>query len=331
MHVVDEHHAINQDHAERVKYIGFTAFVGLLLLLNVTGLFRYIFGIDTAIFLTLLAGYKTFYRAIGELLEKRISADLAICVAAVAALSVGEYLAAAEAMFIMLLGEGLEAYAAGRTQAAIHRFVEQLPRRARVLRDELEIEVPVEDLVPGDTIVVRAGERISADGLIGAGQSSIDESPITGESVPRDKGPGEEVYSGTLNGHGLLHIRVTHAGEDSTIARVVHLVEQAKQRKAPVVRLADHYAQLFSAGAIAGRRRHAVFHRRLAAHGGGADRRLPLRLDSGDAGGDGRGDRRVGAARDSGARRGGAANRRQGRHSRLRQDRHADLGPFSHS
>jgi Cu+-exporting ATPase len=245
VHVVDEHHAINQDRAERVKYIGFTAFVGLLLLLNVTGLFREIFGIDTAIFLTLLAGYKTFYRAIGELLEKRISADLAICVAAVAALSVGEYLAAAEAMFIMLLGEGLEAYAAGRTQAAIHRFVEQLPRRARVLRAGLEVEVPVEDLVPGDTIVVRAGERISADGLIEVGQSSIDESPITGESVPRDKGPGEEVYSGTLNGHGLLHIRVTHAGEDSTLARVVHLVEEAKQRRAPVVRLADRYARYF--------------------------------------------------------------------------------------
>jgi Cu+-exporting ATPase len=245
VHVVDEHHAINQDRTERAKYLGFTAFVGLLLLLNVSGLFREIFGIDTAIFLTLLAGYKTFHRAIGELLERRISADLAICVAAVAALSVGEYLAAAEAMFIMLLGEGLEAYAAGRTQAAIHRFVEQLPRRARVLRDGLEIEVPVEDLVPGDTIAVRAGERISADGLIATGQSSIDESPITGESLPRDKGPGEEVYSGTLNGHGLLHIRVTHAGEDSTLARVVHLVEEAKQRRAPVVRLADRYARYF--------------------------------------------------------------------------------------
>jgi Cu+-exporting ATPase len=245
VHVVDEHHAINQDRAERVKYIGFAAFVGLLLLLNVTGVFREIFGIDTAIFLTLLAGYKTFYRAIGELLEKRISADLAICVAAVAALAVGEYLAAAEAMFIMLLGEGLEAYAAGRTQAAIHRFVEQLPRRARVVRDGAEMEVAVDELIAGDTVVVRAGERIAADGLIATGQSSIDESPITGESLPRDKGPGEEVFSGTLNGHGLLHVRVTHAGEDSTLARVVRLVEEAKQRRAPVVRLADRYARYF--------------------------------------------------------------------------------------
>ena len=245
MHVVSEDHSINRDARERVKYIGFTTAVGVLLLLNVTGLFSSILGIDTAIFLTLIAGYGTFSRAIGELLERRISADLAICIAAVAALSVGEYLAAAEAMFIMLVGEGLEAYAAGRTEAAIHKFVEQLPRRARVLRDGEEAEVAVEDLIPGDAIIVRAGERISADGVVESGESSVDESPITGESVPRDKTEGDDVYSGTLNGHGLLHIRVTHAAEDSTLARVVHLVEEAKTRRAPVVRQADRYAQYF--------------------------------------------------------------------------------------
>jgi Cu+-exporting ATPase len=245
LHVVSEDHSINRDARERVKYIGFTTAVGVLLLLNVTGLFSSIVGIDTAIFLTLLAGYGTFSRAIGELLEKRISADLAICIAAVAALSVGEYLAAAEAMFIMLVGEGLEAYAAGRTAAAIHKFVEQLPRRAHVLREGEEVELAVEELVPGDTIIVRAGERISADGVVGSGQSSVDESPITGESVPCDKAEGDEVYSGTLNGHGLLHIQVTHAAEDSTLARVVHLVEEAKTRRAPVVRQADRYAQYF--------------------------------------------------------------------------------------
>src|SRR5580658_3360757 len=109
---------------------GFAAVVGLLLLLNVAGIFKTIFGLDTAIFITLLAGYKTFYNSISALLEKRISADLALCIAVIAALSVGQNLAAAEAMFIVLVGEGLESYAAGRTAAAIHRFVEQMPRRA---------------------------------------------------------------------------------------------------------------------------------------------------------------------------------------------------------
>ena len=246
MHVVSEDHAINRDRREQIKYVGFTVFVGVLLLLNLFGIFDSILGIDTAIFLAILAGYKTFYRAIAELLDRKISADLAIVIAAMAALAIGEYLAAAEAMFIMLLGEGLEAWAAGRTERAIHRFVDQLPHSARVLRDGAEVEVHVEDLLPGDVIVVRAGERIAADGIVQLGESSVDESPITGESVPRDKGLGDEVFSGTLNGHGLLHVRVTHAGEESTLSRLIQLVEEARDhRTAPVVRVADRYARYF--------------------------------------------------------------------------------------
>ncbi|HYM09637.1 MAG TPA: FtsH protease activity modulator HflK [Bryobacterales bacterium] len=233
------------DRKERIRYFGFAGLVGLLLLLNVTGVFKYIFGIDTAILLTLLAGYKIFYNAISALLEKQISADLAICIAAIAALAVGEYAAGAEAMFIMLLGEGLEAFAAGRTEAAIHRFVEQLPRRARVLRGDQEIEVGVEELVPDDVIVVRAGERVGADGTVLQGVSSVDESSITGESLPRDKQSGDDVFSGAINGNGRLEIRVTRAGEETTLARVVALVEEAKQKRAPVERLADHYAKYF--------------------------------------------------------------------------------------
>ena len=246
MHVVSEDHAINRDRREQIKYVGFTVVVGVLLLLNLFGIFDSLLGIDTAIFLAVLAGYKTFYRAISELLERKISADLAIVIAAGAALAIGEYLAAAEAMFIMLLGEGLEAWAAGRTERAIHRFVDQLPHHARVLRDGEEVEVHVEDLEPGDLVVVRAGERIAADGKVERGESSVDESPITGESVPRDKSEGDEVFSGTLNGHGLLHIRVTYAAEESTLARLIHLVEEARDhRTAPVVREADRYARYF--------------------------------------------------------------------------------------
>ena len=104
---------------------GFAAIVGVLLLLNLSGIFRTVFGLDTAILVTLLAGYKTFYNSISALLAKTISADLALCVAVIAALAVGEYLAAAEAMFIVMVGEGLESFAAGRTEAAIRRFVAQ--------------------------------------------------------------------------------------------------------------------------------------------------------------------------------------------------------------
>ena len=233
------------DRLDRLRYFGFSAAIGLLLLLNLTGVFRSIYGIDTAAILTVFAGYRTFYNAINGLLEKTISADLAICIAVIAALSVGEYLAAAEAMFIMLIGEGLEGYAAKRTSTAIRRFVEQLPRRARLLKDGEEVDVDASQLQPDDLIVVRAGERISADGSIADGASSIDESTITGESLPRDKQTGDEVFSGTLNGHGLLRIRVTRAGNDTTLARVIKLVEQAREKRAPVERLADRYAKYF--------------------------------------------------------------------------------------
>src|ERR1700682_4544398 len=154
---------MDEDRKERIRYYTFAAFVGVLLLLNGVGIFPAIFGWDTAILITLLAGYKTFYNAISALWEGRVSADIALCIAVIAALWAGQYLAAAEAMFIVLVGEGLESYAAGRTEAAIMKFVEHLPRRACVLRNGEEQEVPAESLVPHDVILVRAGERIAAD------------------------------------------------------------------------------------------------------------------------------------------------------------------------
>src|SRR5215510_11496278 len=173
---------MEEERKERIRYYAFAGFVGILLALNLTGVFKTIFGIDTAVIITLLAGYKTFYNSISSLLEKKISADVALCIAVIAALSVGEYLAAAEAMFIVLVGEGLESYAAGRTEAAIQRFVQQLPRRARVLRNGgIEEDIDAASLLAGDLILVRAGERIAADGVIEQGASTIDESSITGE------------------------------------------------------------------------------------------------------------------------------------------------------
>src|ERR1022692_3894275 len=201
---------MDEDRRERIRYYTFAAFVGVLLLANWLGVFRTIFGLDTAIVVTLLAGYKTFYNSISALLERRVSADIALCIAVIAALSVGQYLAAAEAMFIVLVGEGLESYAAeamfivlvgeglesyaaGRTAAAIERFVEQMPRRARRLRDGAEEDVDAAALVEGDFILVRAGERLPADGAIVDGSSAIDESSITGEPLPSEKSTGDEV------------------------------------------------------------------------------------------------------------------------------------------
>jgi Cu+-exporting ATPase len=231
--------------AENGREYGFAAALGVLLLLNVTGVFRGVWGLDTAIVVTVLAGYKTFYNTVSGLLEKTISADLALCIAVIAALSVGQYAAAAEAMFIVMVGETLESFAAGRTEAAIQRFVAQLPRIARRVTDGGEELVEAAALLPGERIMVKAGERIAADGVIEQGASSIDESSITGEPLPQYKRTGDEVFSGALNGNGLLRIRVTRAGGETTLARVVELVKEGKERRAPVERLADRYARYF--------------------------------------------------------------------------------------
>jgi Cu+-exporting ATPase len=230
---------------ERIVYYGFAAVLGALLLLNFLGVFKTFFGIDTAILIALLAGYKTFYNSLSALLEKRISADVALCIAVVAALCVGQNLAAAEAMFIVLVGEGLESYAAGRTTDAIEKFVEQMPRTATLLRYGREETIAAELLVPGDLVLVRSGERIPADGAVDSGISTVDESSVTGEPLPQDKAPGDKVFSGTLNGNALLRIRVERSGANTTLARVIELVKEAQQRRSPVERVADRYAKFF--------------------------------------------------------------------------------------
>lgn len=244
-HTLDLNHEGTSDRVQRLREFAFAGAIGGLLLLNVTGTFRTVYGIDTAALLALLAGYRTIHNAINGLLRRRISADLAICIAVAAAFWAREYLAAAEAMLIMLVGESLESYAARRTAAAIRRFVEQMPTHARVLRGAIEIEAHSDELRQGDMIVVRSGERIAADGVVAFGTSSVDEASITGEPMPRDKREGDEIYSGTLNRNGLLHVRVTRAGSDTTLARVIRFVEEARERKAPVVRLADRWATFF--------------------------------------------------------------------------------------
>src|SRR6202522_1204759 len=168
---------MKEEQRERIIYYSYAGVVGILLLLNWLGWFKTLFGIDTAVFITLLAGYKTFYNSLSSLLEKRISADIALCVAA------------AEAMFIVLVGEGLESYAAGRTSAAIERFIERLPRIATRIREGQEESVPADVVLVGDLLVVRSGELIPADGIVESGFSSVDESSITGEPLPKEKKP----------------------------------------------------------------------------------------------------------------------------------------------
>lgn len=146
---------------------------------------------------------------------------------------------------LITVGKFLEARAKGKTGAALAKLMELAPRQANVLREGREISLPVEELKPGDEIIVRPGERIPADGVVLSGQTSVDESALTGESMPVFKQVGDKVTSATLNKAGAIHFRAEKVGGDTAISQIIRLVDEASASKAPMARLADRIAGIF--------------------------------------------------------------------------------------
>ena len=147
---------------------------------------------------------------------------------------------------LVVLGMAMEIKAKGRTSEAIRKLIGLRPRTARVIRDGVETEVPVDDVRVEELVVVRPGERIPVDGAIVAGASAIDESMITGESIPVDKAVGAEVIGGTMNTHGSFTARVTHVGEQTALANIVRLVQEAQATKVPIQRIVDQVSRFFT-------------------------------------------------------------------------------------
>ncbi len=152
---------------------------------------------------------------------------------------------------LVLMGRWMEARAKSRASGAIRKLIGLQPKTARVERDGQEVEVPILEVVPGDRLVVRPGEKIPVDGKMLEGSAAIDESMITGESVPVDKGPGDPVIGASLNTTGFFKMRAERVGRDSVLAQIVRLVEEAQGSKAPVQRLADRVAAVFVPTVIA--------------------------------------------------------------------------------
>lgn len=160
------------------------------------------------------------------------------------------YEASAVIITFIVLGRRLEAVAKGRTSEAIKKLMRLQPRTATVIRDDREVEVDVAMVLPGDVVLVRPGERIAVDGEVLVGESAVDESMITGESLPVDKHPGDHVVGGTINKHGALRFRATKVGRETTLARIIRLVEDAQGSKAPIQRLVDIVAGYFVQGVL---------------------------------------------------------------------------------
>ncbi len=247
-HDRDHEHVHGDDH--RSLFV-LTAVLGLLLgsdlLFGWLGWesWRSPFGVSLAMLAALLGGARIVYGALEALLAGRIGADIALAQACIAALILGEPFVAAEVVFIALVGEVLEAVTADRAMRSIGRLFEQTPRMARVRRDGIELEIPIGEVVVGDVVVVGPGERVPVAGPVLAGRSAVDQSALTGESMAVDKGPGDPVYTGTVNQFGRLECRAEKVGHETTLGQVLRLVAEAQSRKAPLQRAADRYARLF--------------------------------------------------------------------------------------
>lgn len=193
--------------------------------------------------------------AVALVTEFDVKADLLVSLALIASVAIGETFAAGEVAFIMTIGAMLEERTVAKARAGIEKLVNLTPRTARVIRGETEVVIPAEQVQSGDILRILAGETIPVDGIILSGHSSIDQSVMTGEPLPVDKAPGDEVMSGTVNQFGTFDMRSTKVGEDSSLQRMIRLVESADAGKAKIVGIADRWATwivaiaLVSAGA----------------------------------------------------------------------------------
>ena len=193
----------------------------------------------------LAGGYDITRDALKALRHLEFDIDVLMVLAALGAALLGDFAEGALLLFLFSLGHALEHYAMERAHHAIRALAKLSPKTARVVRDGREAEIAAEQLQRGDRVVVRAGERIPIDGTIVKGRSTVDQSPITGESIPLDKVEGDDVFAGTLNGNGVLELTVTKLASDTTLARVAQMVEEAQTQKSPTQRFTDKFAAIF--------------------------------------------------------------------------------------
>lgn len=223
------------------KDIAFLVFSGLSLIISLFDLLPLPF--DAAWVAIILCGVPIIMEAIiGLITAFDIKADVLVSLALIASVCIGEDFAAGEVAFIMQLGALLEDLTVAKARAGIEKLVHLTPQTARVLLDGTETIVPAEQVKVGDVIRVLPGETVAVDGVILSGQTSVNQAVMTGESLPVDKTAGDEVSSGTVNQFGAFEMRAAKVGEDSSIQRMIRLVQSADAGKAKIVGLADRWA-----------------------------------------------------------------------------------------
>lgn len=198
------------------------------------------------------AGLLVFPAAWKALRQGRLDMNVLMSIAALGAWAIGAGEEAASVVFLFALSELLESWSAGRARRAISSLLELSPETALRIREGDDMkELPVGEISVGDAIFIRSGSRVPLDGEVIRGTSSVNQAPITGESVPVEKAPGDGVYAGTINGEGSLTVRVTQTADHSTLARIIRLVEKAEEQKAPTQRFVDRFARVYTPAVFA--------------------------------------------------------------------------------
>ncbi|MCW2133433.1 MULTISPECIES: heavy metal translocating P-type ATPase [Crystallibacter] len=198
----------------------------------------------------LVAAWTFVPSTLKRLAKGKIGVGTLMTLAAAGAVALGQFEEAAMLAFLYSISEGLEEYSLTKTRRGLRALLDLVPAEATVLRNGTETTVAPAQLVPGDRMVVRPGERLATDGRIITGRTSLDTSALTGESVPVEAGPGSDVYAGSINGTGPLEVEVTSTSEENSLARIVHIVEAEQSRKGPGQRLADAIASRLVPGIL---------------------------------------------------------------------------------
>src|SRR5215831_7410084 len=178
------------------------------------------------------------------------TADIPVSLATAAAIAIGQYSAAAVVAVLLLIGGMLENFVAARAGRALEALSKLLPDRVTVRKEGTDITVALEEVTAGDLLLIRSGERIAVDGEVITGTASVNQSAITGESLPVEKQPGDAVFAGTLNEVGTVEVRATKLGQETTLGQIRRMVEEAQEKKAPIERMLNRYAKFYTPTAI---------------------------------------------------------------------------------
>ncbi|QRQ80457.1 cadmium-translocating P-type ATPase [Glutamicibacter protophormiae] len=197
-----------------------------------------------------VAGYKILANAIRALGAKVIGIDLLVSIAALGALAIGNFWEAAAVTFLFSVGHALETATLNKTRSALAELVAVAPDTALVLRDGSQQEVPAASVRSGETVLVAHGAKVPVDGLVISGTAALDEASITGESIPVDKSAGDSVFAGTISRGGFIQVKATGIGADTTLARIIHRVEEAQDAKARTQAFFDRFSRWYTPGII---------------------------------------------------------------------------------